>query len=65
MSELLRLAPGRPGLLVHDPETGFPLPEEGAPRPASQYWLRRVACGDAVICVPEVALESPAPVTED
>lgn len=43
-----RLKPGRPGLLVHDPETMRPLAPEGEVKPQSTYWHRRVACGDAV-----------------
>lgn len=67
MSDTLKLRPGRPGLLVHDPVTGAVLPPEGALCPANQYWLRRVACGDAVVCVPaaEPEPESPAPTTRE
>jgi hypothetical protein len=34
------------GLVVRDPITLAPLPEEGAEKPANAYWLRRLADAD-------------------
>ena len=36
----------KPGLRVLDPVTFQPLPEEGAEKPESKYWLRRLNDGD-------------------
>ena len=38
----------QPGLVVRDPVTMEPLPQEGAMKPMNSYWLRRVAAGDAI-----------------
>lgn len=37
------------GLIVRDPDTLEPLPVEGAVKPLSSYWLRRIDCGDVTI----------------
>lgn len=37
------------GLIVRDPDTLEPLPVEGAVKPLSSYWLRRIECGDVTI----------------
>jgi len=37
----------KPGLVVRDPVTGAALPEEGAEKPLTAYWLRRLQDGDA------------------
>jgi hypothetical protein len=34
------------GLRVRDPETGEPLPADGAHKPNSIYWIRRLRDGD-------------------
>ncbi|WP_424682918.1 DUF2635 domain-containing protein [Frateuria sp. YIM B11624] len=34
------------GVTVRDPATGKPLPEAGANKPRSSYWLRRLRDGD-------------------
>ncbi len=36
------------GIKVRDPQTGEHLPEAGAEKPRSHYWLRRLKDGDAV-----------------
>lgn len=37
------------GCVVSMPESGYTLlPESGARVPLTQYWLRRLACGDVV-----------------
>jgi hypothetical protein len=42
------LKPARPGLIVRDPISMLPLPEDGADKPESSYWVRRMADGDVV-----------------
>lgn len=37
-----------PGLTVRDPESGRPLLAGGEDKPATSYWLRRLADGDVV-----------------
>lgn len=36
----------RPGLKIKDPVTGKPLEDGGERKPATTYWLRRIADGD-------------------
>lgn len=36
----------KPGLVVRDPVTKFPLPAEGREVQPTSYWMRRVAAGD-------------------
>jgi hypothetical protein len=36
------------GLLVRDPVTGRALPAEGAEKPLSPYWLRRIKDGSVI-----------------
>lgn len=43
----LLIAPA-PGLIVRDPITLAPLGGDGERKPASPYWLRRLADGDVV-----------------
>lgn len=38
-----------PGLKVRIPHTHELLPDEGRDVPETQFWLRRVACGDVVL----------------
>lgn len=38
-----------PDLVVRDPVTKEPLPAEGATKPRSRYWLRRVAEGSCTV----------------
>ncbi len=38
-----------PGRAVRDPRTMTLLPQAGANKPRSAYWLRRIADGDVVI----------------
>ncbi len=57
----MRVIPA-PGLIVHDPERGDPLPPEGRDVVDSSYWYRRVRDGDVtVVETPEPAPESPTP----
>lgn len=41
------------GVIVRDPETYTPLPEEGAEKPlegrAGTFWKRRIRCGDVTV----------------
>ena len=37
------------GKRVPNPDTGVPLPVEGAQVPKNQYWLRRLQDGDIVV----------------
>ena len=48
------------GLRVLDLETREPLPEEGAQKPKTVYWLRRLRDGDVVEGQPPARLEAPA-----
>ena len=41
------------GATVRDPDTFEKLPEEGAEKPLSSYWLRRIECGDVALVEPE------------
>lgn len=45
MSQTLHIKPAA-GLIVRDPATAEPLPETGAEKPRSRYWLRRLRDGD-------------------
>ncbi len=45
MSQTLYLIP-KPGAVVRDPVTAAPLPPEGAEKPKTGYWLRRLHDGD-------------------
>ena len=51
------------GLIVRDPLTGKPLPKEGAPKPRTAYWLRRVRDGDVTEKAPIDAEQSEEPGT--
>lgn len=53
-----------PGRLVRDPITKQHLPAEGAPVPATPYWLRRLRAGDVVEIQPTAAPAAEL-VTED
>ena len=46
------------GLIVRDPLTGKPLPKEGAPKPRTAYWLRRVRDGDVTEKAPSKAADA-------
>lgn len=45
MSDKFYLIP-KPGLVVRDPDTAQPLPSEGAEKPKTGYWFRRLMEGD-------------------
>lgn len=45
MSETFYLIP-KPGRQVRDPVSAAPLPPDGAEKPKTGYWLRRVLEGD-------------------
>jgi hypothetical protein len=54
----LYVRPSKPGLQVCDPESRLEegkqyLPEGGAERPRTSYWLRRVRHGDVVVGRPK------------
>ena len=44
--------PARPGLVIRDPATGIPLPDDGDEVAESQFWLRRKHDGDVVAAKP-------------
>ncbi len=56
MSETFYLIP-KPGTVVRDPVTAAVLPPEGAEKPKTGYWLRRLLDGD----VTEGRAPAPAP----
>jgi len=56
--EKVFLKPGRPGLIVRDPRTLKPLAEDGEEKPKTNYWLRRIRCGDAIVAA---AMKTSAP----
>lgn len=47
MSKPLYIKPA-PGLKVRDPRNGEHLPETGAEKPRTRYWLRRLKDNDVV-----------------
>jgi len=46
------IKPARRELIVRDPATAEALPAEGACRPRSSYWMRRLRDGDVVEAKP-------------
>lgn len=44
----MKLKPKHPGMIIRDPQTMRPLPDEGAEVPDSSYWHRRLADGDVI-----------------
>lgn len=46
----------KPGLVVRDSVTRQPLPPEGAEKPETSYWQRRLAAGDVVRVEPTPAV---------
>lgn len=42
------LKPSRPDLVIRDPRSRLPIPSYGARVPASNFWIRRKMCGDAI-----------------
>ncbi len=48
MSDTIHVIP-RPGLTVRDPDNRVPLPPEGAEKPRTGYWLRRLQDGDVTL----------------
>lgn len=51
----------KPGLVVRDPVTKFPLPAEGRDVQMTSYWQRRLDSGDVEVPPPPAA---PAPTQE-
>ena len=49
--EKIFVKPASKEILVINPDTGLPLPEEGEYVTPSPYWTRRVNDGDAVIVI--------------
>ncbi len=45
---------------VPDPATGDPLPPEGAFKPRTQYWLRRIAHSDVTETAPPQIPQKPS-----
>lgn len=43
-----KLKPAKPGLIVRDPKTRRPLPEEGREVNLDSFWRRRLRDGDVV-----------------
>lgn len=50
----------RDGVTVRDPVSGLALPAEGAPKPQSGYWLRRLRDGDVSEGKPPKPAAAPA-----
>jgi hypothetical protein len=42
------LKPSKAGLKVMDPQTGLHLSPEGKEVPLTNYWRRRIICGDCI-----------------
>lgn len=62
MSDKFYLIP-QPGLVVRDPDTAQPLPAEGAEKPKTGYWLRRLMDQDVTeATAPEPPAADEAPV---
>jgi len=51
------LKPASPGLIVRDPSTRQPLPEEGREVQLNEWWARRLRAGDVVEAEPPAAPE--------
>lgn len=47
---VMKIKPSKPGLIVRDPETKRPLPEDGKVVKWSSYWVRRKIEGAIVFC---------------
>jgi hypothetical protein len=54
----LYLKPARPDVVVRDPANGKPLPPEGAAKPRTLYWQRRLNDGSVI---PSTAPQKAAP----
>ena len=54
----MRVQPA-PGVNVRDPVSLRNIPPEGKEVPESTFWLRRLRCGDVVLCAPSVVPVSP------
>lgn len=52
----LHVKPAAPGLIVRDPVSRLPLPEEGGLMPDTSYWRRRIEGGDVEL-LEEVSAE--------
>jgi hypothetical protein len=50
LENVIRIKPAKPGLIVRDPETKRPLPEDGKLVRWSSYWVRRKIAGEIVLC---------------
>lgn len=50
------------GKTVRDPKTGTPLPADGATKPKTSYWLRRVREGSVTV-KPASRVTVPAPLS--
>lgn len=57
------LVPNKEGLTVRDPLTGKALPKEGAWKPKTNYWLRRLQREEVAESKP-TASDQPAPEAE-
>lgn len=57
-TQRFKLKPTRPGLIVRDPVTMKPLPDDGAIKQVNSYWLRRIREGSAVEVVETQAVDS-------
>lgn len=62
MADLLLIRPAE-GLVVLDPDSGKPLPPEGAIKPATTFWRRRLAAGSVkrIEVIKDVAQEITKP----
>lgn len=48
MDDQMFVKPSREGLIVRDPVSLLVLPAEGALKPRSSFWVRRLNCGDVI-----------------
>ncbi|EGJ50250.1 DUF2635 domain-containing protein [Desulfocurvibacter africanus] len=61
MSDTMFVKPSRAGLIVRDPTTKEPVPDEGRDVPRNSFWTRRLTGGDVVTAPrPETATAQPS-----
>jgi hypothetical protein len=66
MADVILIQPAEPGRRVRDPITRAVLPDAGAEKPRSPYWLRRLRDGDVIEIAPAAPPAGPpAPAPTD
>lgn len=58
--EKIFITPGKPGLVVRDPETGKPLDAAGEYKDQNPYWKRRLKGGDVIAAKPPEKINTSA-----